>query len=206
MDSTIFTPATDTRARILHAAAAEFAANGFRGATMSSIARRARLNEVTVYRYFAKKQDLRWEAIDSKLRSSNIFGNVLEIVCGAQAPADLFRKLGESIIDAIEHDPTIARLLFLAIMEFGPEQTLLIRTHIRPFINALHVRIEAWIESGEIRPINPETGATAIVGMLVTHCAMRSLLGMTPGSPRSPKHFAAEYTDICMLGLRSDPT
>jgi AcrR family transcriptional regulator len=206
MNSVITEPFTDTRGRILHAAAAEFAANGFRGATMSSIARRAHLNEVTIYRHFATKQELHWEAIDSKLRHSNFFGDILDVVAGVQAPVDLLRLLGETIIAAIEYDPSVARLLYLTMMELGPEQKLLVEIHVQPFVTAVRGRIESWIKAGEIRPINAETGATIIMGMLLTHCAMRSLLGVSNGQFRSPREFAAEYADICMFGLQSDLT
>ena len=60
----------ETRLRILEAAAGKFAAFGFRAATMKQIAAAARVNDVTVYRHFPKKQQLYWAAIDWKVRSS----------------------------------------------------------------------------------------------------------------------------------------
>jgi len=47
-----------TRARILSAALAEFAAKGFAGARIDAIARRAKGNKRMIYHYFGNKEDL----------------------------------------------------------------------------------------------------------------------------------------------------
>ena len=49
--------------RILRAAADEFKASGFSGATTASIARRADVTQTQLFRYFASKADLYREAV-----------------------------------------------------------------------------------------------------------------------------------------------
>src|SRR5882757_17176 len=51
-------PATVSPARILAAAALEFAARGFAGARVDRIARRARVNKAMIYYHFRSKQEL----------------------------------------------------------------------------------------------------------------------------------------------------
>jgi len=57
-----------TRDRILAAALAEFSAEGFAGARVARIARRARINKRMLYHYFGNKEDLFREIFDRKLR------------------------------------------------------------------------------------------------------------------------------------------
>src|SRR4030095_16181520 len=57
-----------TRDRILAAAIAEFSAEGFAGARVARIARRARINKRMLYHYFGNKEDLFREILDRKLR------------------------------------------------------------------------------------------------------------------------------------------
>ena len=57
-----------TRTRILAAALAEFSAEGFAGARVARIARRARTNKRMLYHYFGNKEDLFREIFDRKLR------------------------------------------------------------------------------------------------------------------------------------------
>jgi AcrR family transcriptional regulator len=45
----VTTPGADTRTALLAAAAAEFAAHGFAGASVDDIARRARVNKAMIY-------------------------------------------------------------------------------------------------------------------------------------------------------------
>ncbi|HEY5726353.1 MAG TPA: TetR/AcrR family transcriptional regulator [Methylomirabilota bacterium] len=57
-----------TRDRILAAALAEFSAEGFAGARVARIARRARINKRMLYHYFGNKEDLFREIFDRKLQ------------------------------------------------------------------------------------------------------------------------------------------
>jgi TetR/AcrR family transcriptional regulator len=64
-------PARDpqrTRDRILAAALAEFSAEGFAGARVARIARRARVNKRMLYHYFGNKEDLFRGIFDRKLQ------------------------------------------------------------------------------------------------------------------------------------------
>src|SRR5271163_3167200 len=54
-----------TEVRIVEAAAQLFAHNGFKGTTTRDIAQLADLNEATLFRYFPRKPDLFWAAVES---------------------------------------------------------------------------------------------------------------------------------------------
>lgn len=58
-----------TRRRILDAALKEFSANGFAGARVGGIARRAKVNKRMLYHYFGNKEDLFREMLRDKLAS-----------------------------------------------------------------------------------------------------------------------------------------
>jgi AcrR family transcriptional regulator len=74
-----------TRDRILAAALAEFSAEGFAGARVARIARRARINKRMLYHYFGNKEDLFREIFDRKLQERS--GWITE------APAELGASL-----------------------------------------------------------------------------------------------------------------
>ena len=57
----------DLRRRILDTASRLFAQNGFRGTTTKEIALAAGVNEVTIFRHFASKQELYDAILDAKL-------------------------------------------------------------------------------------------------------------------------------------------
>ena len=59
--------ATETKRRILDAAASEFAAKGFDGARLGSIARAADVQQALIHHYFADKHGLHDEVVRSGL-------------------------------------------------------------------------------------------------------------------------------------------
>jgi AcrR family transcriptional regulator len=67
---------TGTRDRILEAAARVFARDGVAGATTREIARVARVNEVTLFRYFRNKNELlRQMVLHSCKRYEQVFAD-----------------------------------------------------------------------------------------------------------------------------------
>ena len=80
----------DSRARILEAALEEFAAEGFAGARVDTIARLAGCNKQLIYHYFADKNGL--------------FGAVLEQALSHRPPVDLRGGLGSAVAAIIEHE------------------------------------------------------------------------------------------------------
>jgi len=102
-----------TRDRILSAALDEFAAEGFAGARVARIARRARINKRMLYHYFGNKEDLFREILDRKLRERA--GWVTE------APADLGASLAAWFQMACEDQDFIRLLQWEALRdEEGP--------------------------------------------------------------------------------------
>jgi TetR/AcrR family transcriptional regulator len=86
--------AGETRTAILAAAATEFAAHGFAGASVDAIAARSRFNKAMIYYHFKSKQGLYVEILRDGFR---YFGDrTAEIADSALAPGD---KLG-AFIDA----------------------------------------------------------------------------------------------------------
>ena len=102
-----------TRDRILAAALAEFSAEGFAGARVARIARRARVNKRMLYHYFGNKEDLFRGIFDRKLveRSGWL----------ADAPADLGASLACWFQMACEDSDWIRLIQWEALgMDDGP--------------------------------------------------------------------------------------
>ncbi|MET0297759.1 MAG: TetR family transcriptional regulator [Microbacterium sp.] len=81
--------ASDARDRIVEAAVAEFAAEGYDGATMRAIAARAGVDSALVHHYFGTKADLFGQAIGAPMRPD------VDIPAMLAAPRD---ELGERIV------------------------------------------------------------------------------------------------------------
>src|SRR6266540_1415540 len=98
MHSTPSGTTSDTRTKILEAAATAFVAEGFRASTTNSIADLAGVNEVTVFRHFPQKQQLYWEAINYKLCSSNLRAYLLESIPNESTPGNFIESVGAQVL------------------------------------------------------------------------------------------------------------
>src|SRR5271169_1904803 len=65
-------PKSATEQRIVEAAAQLFSRRGFSGTSTREIARLADVNETSLFRYFATKQDIFWAALQSRLERLRI--------------------------------------------------------------------------------------------------------------------------------------
>ncbi len=100
------------RARILDAAAEEFAERGFAGARLAAIARRAGFTKGAVYSNFESKQDLFAELFAQ--RSLDLAGRVLAELAGLDL-ADAVGKGGAAVASALIADSEWSLLM----LEFG---------------------------------------------------------------------------------------
>lgn len=111
--------AAATKARLLEAAEAEFAANGFAGTSVDDIARRADANVQSIYRYFGDKAGLHRAAFD------HLYGEIARLVQAAVEAAPLsdlpprerFAATAGIFFDTVWTHPTFARFALWALAE-----------------------------------------------------------------------------------------
>ncbi len=196
---------TDTRERILDAAIAAFAANGFRGSSINSIARNAGVNDVTVYRYFPRKRQLYWAAVDHKLSHSAALEKIVSTSSVATDPTTFLRLFIATSIDELNRDPALARLLNFTLLELDKEKNLLFRFYLRPIMQVLAARIADWISKGEIRAFDADAVAVAMIGSIISHYTFK-LFGMEFHNTFTPQQLANDYADLCFAGLSPTAT
>jgi AcrR family transcriptional regulator len=78
--------------RILDAAVAEFAANGFPGANINVIAKKAGISIGAMYKYFASKEDLFLTIVE---RAHGLLEGVLDDI--ERSPGDIFHKIEKMV-------------------------------------------------------------------------------------------------------------
>jgi AcrR family transcriptional regulator len=193
----------ETRKRILVAAADVFAKEGFRRATVASIAHSAGLNAITVYRYFPKKKDLFWEAIDSKLRHSELLEHIVDAIKGAKHPGELIERMAVSVAEDVDKDPLIIKLLLFAALELESQKVTFREVFLKPMIQVLTSRIQNWNTDTNGNSADAETAAIAIVGLILSRSMLVHLFGISPSFSASNEEIAREYAALCVSGLNA---
>ncbi|MFA6311795.1 MAG: TetR/AcrR family transcriptional regulator [Sterolibacterium sp.] len=165
---------SDTRERLLRAAADMFLTDGY-GASMDGIAARAKVAKQTLYNHFTGKEALFGEvvrnathgilvALDSNasdLRTSLIqFANAYRAATLSLAGIAIFRTLSAES----QRFPALARALYAV----GPGQTL----------RQLSMFLDQNMRAGRLRRDDSVLAAELLLGMLTTTERIRCLLGV----------------------------
>jgi AcrR family transcriptional regulator len=184
----------------MRAATVLFAEKGFGGTSTRDIARKANVNEITIFRLFKNKQDLYLRILDSKMKLSapDWLNPVLR---SSDDPEKVFLALAERLEEVF--DPVFLRLLFYAALE-KPD---LLRKRYGSSLGSLYEVLERHIgeqvQSEVLRDIDPMLMGRALVGMIAYHCILSELLGGT-GSVSSDSETSAKiYTEIWLSGTLS---
>ena len=169
-------PAADDRAeRIVAAALAEFAENGYAGSRLNAVAQRAGMSKPTLLRYFASKDEIFREVVrstmigcmatleDSLRHTSN--GN------GLVPATEQVRAFARQYWALMER-PALVEVLRLAIGELPrfPELAVFYVTEtLERSVRTLERIIHVGIERGELHPQDARASARTVLATVAAH-------------------------------------
>jgi TetR/AcrR family transcriptional regulator len=188
-----------TRDRILAAALAEFSAEGFAGARVARIARRARVNKRMLYHYFGNKEDLFRGIFDRKL--------VERAAWLTEAPPDLGASLAYWFEMACE-DKDWIRLVQWEALGIPDEPVIREEERRASFARALGDLRER--QRRGLLPADLDAGQLllAIMGLVAYPLAFPQLTRMVTGRSAADASFRADRADFlrrfaaALTGLR----
>lgn len=158
------------RSQILMAAARVFAEKGYHKATTKEIAQTAGISEGTIYNYFTNKRELLLALIEL------IAAQPLKNLITARSPADPKAFITMILRDryqlAQERGYLLAPIMAEMLTDAGLRQEIY-RKIALPITALLEQYIQAQIDSGLFRPVNPVIVTRAFVGAMVVNFAMK---------------------------------
>jgi TetR/AcrR family transcriptional regulator len=200
-----------TQKRILDAAEAEFAAKGFDGARLGSIAREAGVQQALIHHYFDDKAGLYREVIDRALSTMttegwDILARTVRSVSahgGTRLREADIRPLVSAFVELLQRFFT-THAAMLAIVQSearGSDKSValdLVRVRVKPVADATKAYLEALREAGEIRrDVDPQKLCTAAISMVAFPLLESSFLSAVwPLDPKSKKYLEGSREDI----------
>ena len=186
--STARRPPPATRDRILHAAAAEFAARGFAATGVDRIARRARVNKAMIYYHFDSKLAL-YTAILREVYLA--VGNRAAAIAAGRDTADArLDAFVEALVDAVDEHPHFLPILMRELAEGGAHlgrDTLELIGRIFGLVSGI---IADGVRAGEYAAPHPALAYLSLIGPLVMFRAS------TPVRERLIRLGIAEFPDV----------
>ena len=159
---------TVTEVRIVEAAGQLFAQQGFKGTSTKDIARLAKVNEVTLFRYFPNKAKLFWTAAETRLMQVHM-GRDLQNKLTADAPMQVVVPLlTKFLLEAVFQPPDLMRLVFVAGVEV-PGANRMVREHLGPHFDRINGYFERCAAKGLIRDVDPSIATLSLAGVVSAH-------------------------------------
>jgi len=186
-----------SRARVLKAATALFAAKGFHETSTREVARKARVNEITIFRHFKNKQELYLQVLNSKL-GMMVPESLIPMLRSSSDSEEIFLSLAEHLQKLL--DPVFLRLVFYAALE-KPE---LLKKSYTPRLTSFHEILGEYmqerVERGVLRNVDPSLMGRALVGIFAYQQILSQLLGLDDSSHSKLLNASKSYVDIWLHG------
>jgi TetR/AcrR family transcriptional regulator len=142
-----------SRARIVAAAAREFAARGYAGASVDRIARAARLNKAMIYYHFPGKAALYREILNDML--SAVRAGVAEVAASGATPQDKIRRYVAAIAAEAEARPHFPPIWLREIAEGGAHIDAATIRDVRGVLVALGRIVDEGVRAGRFHAVDP---------------------------------------------------
>lgn len=195
---------------LLDAAMAVFAEQGFAGAKMEDIARRAGVSKGTVYLYFASKEALIEGIIHRAV--APIASDALPQLAAFEGDPRLPITMLLKTIAGLLSDPgklAIPRLFLREGMNIPGMADIYRRDVLDKAMPVLTGLVARGVASGHLRAVDPELTVRSIIGPLVAHVALSEIFDIRPKDGLALDRLIDNHIDILFGGLaaeRSDGT
>ena len=189
-----------TRERFLDAGLELFAQKGFVGTTTKSIAAKAGVNEVTVFRQFGSKKGLYAAVISERSPVADIERRVS---FDADAPVDqLLKENAASVLHVLRSNRNLFMLLMGDAWRSPKARSMMSQFGVEKGMAIAEELIEMLIDSGKIRRMDAQVAARALVGMIQSYFLTVDLLaGRRPDSVEDERMLSG-FVDIFLDGAR----
>jgi TetR/AcrR family transcriptional regulator len=193
----------DRRGQILEAAFEEFAAKGFKGATIKSIAEAAGLQSpALIYWYFPDKEALFREVLSSQAPILQVVADSVPMM--DLPPEEILPKIGWAYF-AFDRVNTQTLQLVIGEAVRRPEVAeMFVRSGPGKVLNFLEAYLEHQIELGRLRPHDVRSSARAFIGMLIPQLVGNLLFPALLDAGLTNEEHLKTAVNIFIEGLRPE--
>ena len=193
----------DRRGQILDAAFEEFAAKGFKGATIKSIAQAAELQSpALIYWYFPNKEALFREVLGSRIPIVQAVANSSDLL--DLPPDELLPRIGRAYFAFEQLDAQTLRLVVAEALRRPEVAEMFVKSGPGKVLEFLKVYLEHQVELGRLRPHDVRSSARAFIGMLIPQLAGKMFFPTLAEDGLTDEDHLQNSVSIFLNGLRPD--
>lgn len=179
-----------------------FAEKGFKATTTKEIAKKAGVNEVTLFRTFGSKKALFTAVISER---SPVVEVERSVSFDVDRPVDaLLMRNAETVLSILKENREFFMMVLRDAWRVPKLRGVMSEAGVEPGLNMLAGLMEALMDAGKVRKTDPAVAARALMGMVQSYfLTVHLLAGRTPDAEedrRMLKGFVAIFLD----GLREE--
>ena len=138
--------------KILFSAQEEFILNGYRGATVQSIADRAGLPKANVLYYFKNKENIYHAVLEQTLDMWDQGIGDIETDAG---PKVAIEKFIEAKVKMSFNHPSASKIYAMEIIQGAQHLKEYARTYLRKWVREKAKLFQQWVDNGEMKDVDP---------------------------------------------------
>src|ERR1035438_10843946 len=186
------------RQAIVDTAASVFARRGYHATGITELCVANDLGKVALYHYIGSKEQL-LPAIHDRVMDEVMLGADRVAVAGG-SPSEQLTMLGDELLDVIHRYPDHVWVFLHEFPALTGERAAQFRERRRKYEEAVEAVLQAGVDSGEFRPVEPRLTAMAWLGM-----HNYTYLWLKAGGPLSARDVAKPFADIFLGGIADPP-
>lgn len=190
------------RERTIDAALQVFGEKGFTGSTTREIAKRARVNEVTIFRLFKSKRALYAAAITERSPVIEISKRVE--IDGALTTDDLMFQNIKTVLSLLRKNKHLFMVMLGDVWRQSKAKAIIREISIQRGTEFVTGFVDAQIEAGRLRKVDPKIAARAIMGMVQFYFLTNDLLGDGSIDEEEEDRIIRGFVSIFLDGLRAE--
>lgn len=141
-----------SQANILFAAQEEFILNGYKGATVQSIADRANLPKANVLYYFKNKENIYHAVLEQTL---DMWDEGIGDIDPADGPLVAIEKFIAAKVQMSFKHPSASKIYAMEIIQGAQHLKDFARTYLRKWVREKAKLFQGWIDKGEMKDVDP---------------------------------------------------
>lgn len=189
------------RDRILDAALESFAEKGFSGTSTKEIARRAKVNEVTIFRQFKSKRALFSAVITER---SPVLDIAASVSFDVRAPVD--ELLANNVRTVLRMLRANRQLFFVVLGDAWRQpkmRSLAYEETVKKGIEMVAGLMRGLMDAGKIRRMDPEVAARTLMGAVQFHFLTTEIMGGGVPGPEEEERMVRGFVSIFLNGMRT---
>jgi AcrR family transcriptional regulator len=186
------------RQAIVDTSAVVFAQHGYHATGIMDLCAANDLGKGALYHYIGSKEEL-LAAIHDRVMDEVMLG-ADRVAEAAGTPSEQLAMLGEELLDVIHRYPDHVWVFLHEFPALTGERAEQFRTRRRGYERRVEAVLQAGVDSGEFRDVEPRLTAMAWLGM-----HNYTYLWLKPGGAMSARDVAKPFAEIFMRGIAGGP-